>query len=57
MSLLSGVPAEDVRDAPKFSVQGMVLPDGDARALEVGSRGRALGEKMEIETHATTRMS
>ena len=45
----------DKYDAPKLSVQGMVLPGGLKRALEEGSRGLAWGNTMDIEMQAKMR--
>ncbi len=47
VSPLPGVLAGDLYDAPKLSVQGMVLPGGLIQALEVGSRGLAWGNTMD----------
>ena len=55
MSPLPGVLAGDVYDAPKLSVQGMVLPGGRIQALEVGSRGLAWGNTMDNKTRAKMR--
>jgi hypothetical protein len=52
VSPLPGVLAGDMYDAPKLSVQGMVLPGGLKRALEEGSRGLAWGNTMDIEMQA-----
>ena len=55
MSPLPRVLAGDVYDAPKLSVQGMVLPGGLIRALEEGSRGLAWGNTMDNEMQAKMR--
>ncbi len=55
MSPLPGVLVRDVYDAPKLSVQGMVLPGGMERALEEGSRGLAWGNTMDNKIQAKMR--
>ena len=55
MSPLPGVLVGDVYDAPKLSVQGMVLPGGPIRTLEVGSWGLAWGNTMDNEMQAKMR--
>ncbi len=55
MSPLPGVLAGDLYNAPKLSVQGMVLPGGLIQALEEGSRGLAWGNTMDNETQAKMR--
>ncbi len=55
MSPLPGVLAGDVYNAPKLSVQGMVLPSGLKQALEVGSRGLEWGNTMDINMQAKMR--
>ena len=55
MSPLPGVLVGDVYDAPKLSVQGMILLGGLIRALEVGSRGLAWGNTMDNKMQAKMR--
>jgi hypothetical protein len=55
VSPLPGVLAGDVYNAPKLSVQGMVLPGELKQALEEGSWGLAWGNMMDIKMQAKMR--